>query len=120
MKHYKSLRFEPIEIIETHKLPFSVGNVIKYVSRYKQKGGAVDLRKALRYVDYIAEYNITISQYVEKHIIEYCRANHIVDTPKRVLVNLCKLHRGLSPTARKQQLAIIRNNLNDLIHAEEE
>lgn len=32
---------------------FCIGNVIKYVSRYKKKNGLEDLRKAHKYLDYI-------------------------------------------------------------------
>ena len=34
-------------------LDFCEGNVIKYVSRWKQKGGVADLHKARQYLDFI-------------------------------------------------------------------
>ena len=33
--HYKEFRIQPIEFIEGNDLGFSVGNIIKYVCRYK-------------------------------------------------------------------------------------
>lgn len=36
-------------------LPYAVGNVIKYVMRYKDKNGLEDLKKARRYIDMIIE-----------------------------------------------------------------
>lgn len=34
---------------------FCVGNIIKYVTRYKAKGGVEDLKKAKWYVEYLIE-----------------------------------------------------------------
>jgi len=38
-----------------NELPYAVGNVIKYVMRYKDKNGLEDLQKAKRYLDMIIE-----------------------------------------------------------------
>jgi len=45
--HYKDLAIQPIEYITKNNLTFSQGNVIKYVTRYKKKNGAEDLKKAI-------------------------------------------------------------------------
>lgn len=50
-KHYKEFRIQPIEFIEGNDLGFAVGNVIKYVCRYKHKNGKEDLLKARHYID---------------------------------------------------------------------
>ena len=50
-KHYKSLPIEPIYFIEANKLSYMEGNVIKYVSRWRQKDGVRDLKKAKRYLE---------------------------------------------------------------------
>lgn len=44
--HYKKMAIQPIEYILANDIPFTEGNVIKYVSRWKSKGGVQDLRKA--------------------------------------------------------------------------
>ena len=44
--HYKNLNPEPIDVIEAWGLDFTLGNVIKYIARYKNKGGITDLKKA--------------------------------------------------------------------------
>lgn len=49
-KHY-DLTIQPIDYIVANKLNFAEGNVIKYVSRYKQKNGKEDLLKAKYYLD---------------------------------------------------------------------
>jgi len=48
--HY-DLPIQPIEYIEANNLSFSVGSIIKYVTRYKQKNGVEDLQKAQWYID---------------------------------------------------------------------
>lgn len=49
--HYNQ-GIEAIEIIESHKLNFNLGNVIKYVIRAKHKGDELgDLEKAKWYLD---------------------------------------------------------------------
>ena len=49
-KHY-DLTIQPIDYIIANNLNFAEGNIIKYVSRYKQKNGKEDLLKARYYLD---------------------------------------------------------------------
>ena len=53
--HYKSLKIQPIEFIMANDLSYNQGNVIKYVTRYKDKNGIEDLRKAKHYIDFMIE-----------------------------------------------------------------
>jgi hypothetical protein len=53
--HYKTLKIEPIEYIEANGLGFCEGNIVKYVSRWKQKNGLDDLRKAEWYIRRLIE-----------------------------------------------------------------
>lgn len=48
--HYKKLKIEPTDYIHANGLGFIEGNVIKYVTRYKDKGGKQDLEKAIDYL----------------------------------------------------------------------
>jgi hypothetical protein len=54
-KHYSRWKFEPITFIMANKLPYVIGNVIKYVMRYDSKDGLKDLKKARRYIDMLIE-----------------------------------------------------------------
>lgn len=49
-KHYR-MAIEPIEYILRNELDFAEGNVVKYVSRWREKGGIKDLEKARSYVE---------------------------------------------------------------------
>jgi len=53
--HYKSFKIQPIEFITINGLGYIVGNIIKYVCRYKSKNGIEDLRKARHYIDMLIE-----------------------------------------------------------------
>lgn len=47
--HYKDLEYQPIEFFEDLHLDAFQANVIKYLARWRKKGGVEDLRKALHY-----------------------------------------------------------------------
>lgn len=53
--HYKDMPIQPLEFIVKNGLDFLQGNVVKYVVRYKNKGGVEDLRKARHYLDLMIE-----------------------------------------------------------------
>lgn len=54
--HYKNFKIQPIELIMHYNLGYCEGNIIKYICRYKNKGGAEDLNKALHYIDFLLEF----------------------------------------------------------------
>ena len=53
-KHY-NLAIEPFDYIHDNNLGFAEGNVIKYITRWKQKNGIEDLYKAKRYIDMLID-----------------------------------------------------------------
>ena len=53
--HYKSLKIQPIEYIHANGIPFAEGCVIKYVSRWRDKGGIKDLEKAKHFLELLIE-----------------------------------------------------------------
>jgi|TARA_R110000822_G_scaffold13911_5_gene49077 hypothetical protein len=52
-KHYNNYAIQPINFILENNLGFCEGNIIKYVCRYKDKGGVEDLKKARQYIDFL-------------------------------------------------------------------
>jgi uncharacterized protein DUF3310 len=54
-EHYKDLAIQPVEYIHRNGLGFIEGSVIKYVTRWRSKGGAEDLRKARHFLDLLIE-----------------------------------------------------------------
>lgn len=53
--HYRQQSIQPIDYILRNKLGFCEGNIVKYVTRWKQKGGLDDLMKARHYIDFLIE-----------------------------------------------------------------
>lgn len=53
--HYRDFAIQPTEYIVKNGLNFVEGNVIKYVTRYKVKGGIQDLEKARHYLDILIQ-----------------------------------------------------------------
>jgi len=53
-KHYQT-DIQPWDFIVANNLGYLEGNVIKYVCRYKEKNGIVDLHKAQHYLDKLIE-----------------------------------------------------------------
>ena len=49
--YYKDMQIDPLTFIEKNNLPFIDGNIIKYVSRFRKKGGLKDLHKAQHYLN---------------------------------------------------------------------
>ena len=53
--HYKDMVIQPFDYIHANGIPFAEGNVIKYVSRWRSKGGVEDLKKARHFLDMLIE-----------------------------------------------------------------
>lgn len=53
--HYKDKPMQPWDFIVANNLGYLEGNVVKYVSRWRQKGGVEDLRKAKHYIEKLIE-----------------------------------------------------------------
>lgn len=53
--HYKQMKIQPVEFIHANGIGYFEGNVIKYVSRWKNKNGMADLLKARHYIDLLIE-----------------------------------------------------------------
>jgi hypothetical protein len=53
--HYKDKPIQPWDFIAANGLGYFEGNVVKYVSRWKEKNGLDDLKKARHYLDKLIE-----------------------------------------------------------------
>lgn len=53
--HYKDKPIQPVEYIHANGLGFCEGNIVKYVSRWRDKGGIKDLEKARHYLDILIQ-----------------------------------------------------------------
>ena len=53
--HYKDFEIQPVEFMYKNNIPYLEGNVIKYVTRHKDKGGLQDLEKAKHYLEILIQ-----------------------------------------------------------------
>ena len=53
--HYTVLEIQPWEVIERNQMGYFDGNALKYIMRFKAKGGLQDLEKARHYLDKLIE-----------------------------------------------------------------
>lgn len=53
--HYRKMKIQPVEFIHANGISFFEGSVIKYVSRWRSKGGINDLKKARHFIDLLIE-----------------------------------------------------------------
>ena len=53
--HYKKLVIQPVEYCHKNGLGFCESSVVKYVTRWRDKNGIADLRKARHFVDLLIE-----------------------------------------------------------------
>jgi hypothetical protein len=53
--HYKKYKIQPVEFIIKNNIGFVEGNVIKYILRFKDKGGIADLEKAKHYIELLID-----------------------------------------------------------------
>lgn len=54
--HYKKYAIQPSEYILKNNIGWLEGNAIKYLTRWKDKGGRQDLEKAKHYVELLLEW----------------------------------------------------------------
>lgn len=57
--HYKQKAIQPWDYIISNNLPFLEGCIIKYVSRWQDKGGVDDLRKAQHFLAKLIETQVS-------------------------------------------------------------
>jgi hypothetical protein len=53
--HYKDNAIQPWDYIVANNLGYLEGNVVKYITRWRQKGGVDDLRKVVHYAEKLIE-----------------------------------------------------------------
>ena len=54
--HYKKLKIQPAKYSWANNLSWHQGEIIKYITRYKDKNGKADLEKARHLIDMLIEF----------------------------------------------------------------
>lgn len=53
--HYKKLKIQPIEYVHANNIGYCEGTAIKYLTRWRDKGGIQDLEKAKHFIELLIE-----------------------------------------------------------------
>jgi len=53
--HYQKMAIQPIDYILANKLDFCEGCIVKYISRWRSRGGVNDLRKIKQFCEFLIE-----------------------------------------------------------------
>jgi len=56
--HYSRYNIQPVDFIIANNLDWCEANVVKYITRWKNKNGVEDLRKAEHYIHLLIEREI--------------------------------------------------------------
>jgi hypothetical protein len=56
--HYKLMMIQPLEYALANDMGICEHAVVKYISRWKTKGGVEDLRKAIHYIEILIEQEL--------------------------------------------------------------
>ena len=64
-EHYSRWKIQPVQFIVENEIPYAEGNVIKYVMRWRYKGGLEDLHKAKEYINILIEREIACQEVME-------------------------------------------------------
>ncbi len=59
--HYRDMKIQPLEYCLENNLGLCESNIVKYVSRWRDKGGVEDLRKARHYLEVLIEREVSSS-----------------------------------------------------------
>ena len=58
--HYKGCKIQPIEYIHANGIGFAEGTAIKYITRWRSKGGIADLEKAIHTLQLLIELELEL------------------------------------------------------------
>lgn len=102
--HYKDMAMQPIELIAALRCSFIQGCIIKYISRYRAKNGAQDIKKCIHYAqlaiqlgdrklhkdsDYIKEANMFIAKN-KLTILQRGIILNSLNNKYNIVITLCK------------------------------
>lgn len=92
-KHYKFGKYESIDFISGWGYGFCMGNVVKYVTRHKLKGGRQDLEKAAWYLRRgIEDAEVGFKKVGDINVHDFVGEKDLPEELQKVLV---LLHRGV-------------------------
>jgi len=74
--HYLKHAIQPIEFIHANQIGFAEGNVIKYLVRWRDRGGIRDLEKAKHYIELLIEMETQGLEKLKPHDQNHAESIH--------------------------------------------
>jgi hypothetical protein len=111
--HYRTFAIQPVEFVMRNRWDFCAGCILKYLVRYRRKGGLSDLRKARHFVELRAAISAEPIEWMPAILMRaFIAANRIpVPHDARALLALEDLVHGRAGDAHGDLLA----RIDDLI-----
>lgn len=78
--HYRRYPIQPIQYARQNNLDAMQFSVVKYVTRHKDKNGIQDIRKAIHFLQMIAEYDYGVKVPIDYADLD--KAEELSKTPK--------------------------------------
>lgn len=87
--HYKKMPFQPVELFAKTRCTAFQANIWKYITRYKDKAGAQDIKKCIHYAQLAMELKCNGNLgYNEMETVQtFCSINALCDMQKRIILN---------------------------------
>ena len=92
--HYKTSKEQPWDFIERYSLGFMEGNIVKYLTRWRKKGGIQDLEKVRHYLAKLLELHTDQGRQPcsrppgVQALKLYFEANNITDHREQILISM--------------------------------
>lgn len=119
-EHYKGYDYQPLDLIENLNLSFAEGCILKYVIRFRDKGGKEDLLKALDYArrELLKETKKDPKdrgKQVDPHniaeVLYFCAQDRILEEDRDFIFDVANyLHSGLMIKVTDAIMAMIKIN----------
>jgi hypothetical protein len=119
-EHYKGYDYQPLDLIENLNLSFAEGCILKYVIRFRDKGGKEDLLKALDYTRRELQKELKkdpkdrgkqVDPRNIAEVLSFCAQDRIHREDKDFIFDIANyLHSGLMPKVADAIMAMIKSN----------
>ena len=87
--HYKNMKMQPVELFAKTCCTAFQANIWKYITRYKYKNGAEDIKKCRHYAELAMELNCNkaLTYYQESIVYKFCKINHVPEDIKSIIIS---------------------------------
>lgn len=87
--HYKNMRFQPVELYAKTRCSAFQANIWKYITRYRNKNGAQDIKKCIHYAQLAMELGCDgrLSQKKIKIVREFCSVNRLSEEQQNIVLS---------------------------------